>query len=89
MSIKLSKEEMFDAVKEGVKEAILEMTESGDGYTGSIRTEQFMEQIRQGTFDAVWAIATNATDAPCADFYEFLKRGVKEGIETMNLADLK
>ena len=40
-----------------------------------------MEAVRQGVYDAVWAIATNATDAPCSDFYDMIKNGVKEAIQ--------
>lgn len=39
-----SKEEILDAIKEGIKEAFLEMTESTD----VIRTEQVMHAITSG-----------------------------------------
>ena len=81
MENKLSNEDMFDAFKLGVKEAIMEMTESGDGYNGPIRTEQFMDAIRNGVKDAIWGIATNATSAPCADFYDSIKEGVEQAME--------
>lgn len=77
---KLTKEEMFKATKDGIKEALLTMTESGDGWSGLIRTDQFMEAIRSGVSDGIWRIATNATQMPCADFYEMIKEGVKEGM---------
>ena len=85
MDNNLSNEEMFEAFKLGVKEAILELTESGDGYTGMIRTDQFMEAIRLGVKDAIWGIATNATSAPCADFYDSIKEGVEKAMEHVSL----
>lgn len=81
----LSKEEMIDAIKEGVKEAILIMTESGDGYTGDIIREPFLNAIREGVQNAMWQLFTNATDAPCQDFFHHIKSGVKEGIESLDL----
>ena len=45
---KVSKEEFLQAVTLGVKEAILTMTESGDGHTGIIIREPFLEAIREG-----------------------------------------
>lgn len=49
----LSKDEMIDAIKQGVKEAFHEMMESGDGFTGPIRTKQVMEAINQGVYSAM------------------------------------
>lgn len=83
----LSNEDMINALKLGIKEAILEMTESGDGYSGPIRTEEFMEAIRLGVKDAIWSIATNATGAPCADFYNSIKDGVENAMEHISLKE--
>ncbi len=80
MENKLTKDEFFDAVMLGVKAAILEMCEGED----VIRTEQFMEQIRLGTYSAIWQIATNATDAPCADFYDSIENGVKKSMDNIS-----
>jgi len=44
----VSKEEFLEAIKQGVKDAILTMTESGDGYTGTIIKEPFLEAIKDG-----------------------------------------
>ena len=41
----------------------------------------FLQSVRLGVDDAVWRMITNATDMPTADFYDFLKQGVAEGIE--------
>lgn len=81
MKINLSKEELFEAVRDGVKEAILEMTEC----TNIIRTAQFMEKIREGTQDAIWQIATNATSSPCIEFYDAIKSGVEKAMEFKDL----
>lgn len=52
MKNELSKEEMFDAIRIGVKEAFHEMMESGDGINGMIRTEEVMDAIREGVTTA-------------------------------------
>jgi len=44
----ISREDFLQAVKEGVKEAILTMTESGDGYNGLIIREPFLQAIKEG-----------------------------------------
>ncbi|MBT8169663.1 hypothetical protein [Falsiruegeria litorea] len=38
------------------------------------------EAVQDGTRQAIWDIATNATGAPCADFYDALQRGVEEAV---------
>ena len=43
--------------------------------------EQIIEAISKGVERAIWRIATNATSAPCADFYESIKCGIKEAIK--------
>ena len=47
----------------------------------NVTTEQFLEAVRQGVYDAVWQMITNNTDMPCADFYDTVKEAVKEGIQ--------
>jgi hypothetical protein len=42
----ISREETILAIKEGVKEAIHEMMESGDGYNGLIIREYVIETIK-------------------------------------------
>jgi len=98
-----TKEEFLSAITTGVKEAIHEMMESGDGNNGPIlrepileavqsaiyeaiseeipREDKVFEAISEGVSVAIWKIATNATSAPCGDFYYHVKQGVKEGIE--------
>ena len=38
------------------------------------------DAIRQGVNDAFWQMITDATDAPCADFYDTIREAVKEAI---------
>ena len=45
--------------------------------------DKFYEAIAEGVRRAVWDIATNATDAPCQDFYEYIQKGVKEAHEAL------
>jgi len=45
-----------------------------------IDDDRFYEAIRDGVADAMWRMMTNATDAPCADFYEHVKQGIAEGM---------
>lgn len=74
----LSKEDLMEAVSIGVKEAIHEMCETGDGYSGLIRSEQFFEAIKSGVSQSMWEMITNATDMPCSDFFNMIKEGTKE-----------
>jgi hypothetical protein len=53
----------------------------------SVSKQEFLDAIRNGVADAVWQMITNATAAPCADFYDFVKDGVAEGIERLDLHD--
>ena len=50
---KISREEFLKSIREGVKDAILTMTESGDGYTGIIIREPFLKAIEDGVYHAV------------------------------------
>lgn len=60
---KISKEEYLAAVTLGVKQAILTMTESGDGYRGPIIREQFLQAIEDGIYRAVdWPSKTKIED---------------------------
>lgn len=83
---KISKDDFLEAIKAGITEAILTMTESGDGYSGIIRTEEFMNKIQEGVHSAIWQIATNATSAPCSDFYDSIQKGVEKAMEFKNLS---
>ena len=49
----ITKDEFIDAIRDGVKDAILTMTDSGDGFTGPIIREPFLDSIRIGVKDAL------------------------------------
>lgn len=42
--------------------------------------EKIYEAIKDGTCLAIWRMITNATDMPCADFFDTVKDGVKEAM---------
>ena len=42
--------------------------------------QELFDAIRAGVHDAIWRMITNATDMPCADFYEMIQKGVEKGI---------
>ena len=54
---KISKDEMLQSIKLGVKEAIHEMMETGDGYTGLIIRDivlgEFKKAVTEGVIDAM------------------------------------
>lgn len=77
----LDRDDMMVAVTNGVKEAILTMTESGDGYSGKIIRDPFLNAVESGVYNAMWSLMTNATDMPCTDFYEMIKQGVESALE--------
>jgi hypothetical protein len=52
MKVELTREELFDAVYQGVKDAFLTMMDAGNGINGPIRMEEVKEKIRQGVEDA-------------------------------------
>jgi len=45
-----------------------------------VTAEQFLEAVRQGVSDAIWRMICQGTNAPCADFYDAIKEGIKDGI---------
>jgi len=59
---------MMEAVAEGVARAF------------DVPSDTLLHAVRQGVADAIWRVATNATDMPCADFYETIKEGVSEAM---------
>jgi len=63
---KLSKDELKEAISLGVKEAILTMTESGDGYSGPIIRDLFLDAIKDGI-------------SRCMPFQEDIVKAVEEG----------
>lgn len=58
----LSQNLLYEAVREGVKEAILTMTESGDGYTGPIIRNIFLKAIEDGVFNAIHEMSIDSNE---------------------------
>jgi hypothetical protein len=50
--------------------------------TPKVSKEEFLAAIREGVRDAMWDMMTNATIAPCHDFYDSIREGVREAIES-------
>lgn len=48
-----SKDEFLKAISNGVKEAVLTMTESGDGYSGMIIREPFLNAVKEGVKESM------------------------------------
>lgn len=38
------------------------------------------QDVQIGVADGIFRIATNATDMPCADFYDAIKEGVRDAV---------
>jgi hypothetical protein len=45
----------------------------------AVSKRELLDAIRAGVADAMWRMMTDATDAPCADFYDMIKKGVEKG----------
>ena len=52
--------------------------------TKRLTKEELMLAISRGVSDAIWRIATNATDMPCTDFYEAIRYGTSEAVSKMS-----
>jgi len=68
-------ERFYEAVRQGVADAIKDLAGGRD----------FYKAVSQGVSDAIWRVATNATDMPCADFYDFIKQGIVEALKDRDL----
>ena len=42
--------------------------------------EDMMLAVQRGVADGIFRIATNASDMPCADFFEAIKQGAEAGM---------
>lgn len=49
--------------------------------TPKVTKEEYLRAVAEGIRCGIMDIATNGTDMPSADFYEAVRRGVKEGTE--------
>lgn len=75
----------MEAVSEGVCRGIVQIGSRGGQF--DIPDELLYDAIRKGVADAIWRMATNATDMPCADFYDMIKEGVREGMARLHPDD--
>ena len=48
-----------------------------------IEAAEVLEAISEGVRRGMWQMITSGTDMPCADFFDFMRKGVKEGIESV------
>ncbi len=48
-----------------------------DSFSEALASQKFFDAIAAGTKDAVWAMITNATDAPCEDFFNVIEKAAK------------
>ena len=84
--MELEQEDMMEAVSDGVRLGIIELGTSHGRF--DVPHELMFEAIRQGVADAIWRVATNATDAPCKDFYDTIKEGVTAGVARLDIKGL-
>jgi hypothetical protein len=76
---KLTRDDMMEAVSEGIRRGIWDVaTNQNPGV--DVPNELLFDAVRQGVRDAMWKLMTNATQMPCADFYEAIQEGTAEGI---------
>lgn len=53
-------------------------------------SEELSKAVSDGVQKAFWKLFTNDTDAPCADFYDAISKGVAKGFEeTFSSIDLE
>jgi hypothetical protein len=45
--------------------------------------DKIYRAIREGVHDAIWHMITNATQMPCADFYDTIKDAAREAFSKM------
>lgn len=51
--------------------------------------EKVYEAISKGVENAMWQMITNATSAPCQDFYATIEKAAKEAFEKVAIDSLK
>jgi len=47
-----------------------------------LSTEELQNAIKEGTREAVWDAINNATQTPTADFFDSVKDGIKDSLDT-------
>ena len=53
----------------------------------SVTKQEMLDAIREGVHDAMWRMITNATDAPCKDFYATIGDAVERAM--IKVGDVK
>lgn len=53
-----------------------------------ITKQEYIEAIKEGVARGIFRIASNATDMPCADFYDSIKKGVENAIGYLDVEEL-
>lgn len=86
----LDMDDVLDSIAEGVRKAFPEITHDfisdaiGGGVTQALPDMDGVRldrAISDGVHSAMWRMITNATQMPCADFYEAVTNGIAKGIE--------
>lgn len=86
----LDLDEVLDSIAEGVRRAFPEITHDffSDAIEGGVTQAlpdmdgvRLYRAISDGIENAMWRMITNATQMPCADFYEAVTNGIAKGIE--------
>jgi len=86
----LDRDEVYDSIIEGVRQAFPEITHEflssaiEDGVSQMLPDMgdgRLQRAITNGIENAMWRMMTNATQMPCADFYEAVTNGIAKGIE--------
>jgi hypothetical protein len=84
MIMPLSKCDHMAAITEGVRQGIVALGTSDGRY--DIPHELLFDAVRQGTQEAIWKLATNATGMPCHDFYASIQDGVEPAMDRLREA---
>lgn len=83
-------DEVYESIIEGVRRAFPEMEARNvargveDGVSAVLQEMgdgALYRAFAEGVSEAMWRMMTNATVAPCADFYEAITNGIAKGIE--------
>jgi hypothetical protein len=54
----------------------------------AITREELLNAIREGVYDAMWQMITNATSMPCHDFFDQVREGVENAMCKISRATL-
>lgn len=84
----LDSEEVYESIAEGVRRAFPDAGAVSQGVEDGVASAlkdmgdgAIYRAFSEGVAAAIWRAMNNATDAPCADFYDAITNGVAKGIE--------